>query len=42
MGGAIGLSIAAARPQAVRRLVLMGSVGVAMALPPGLDRVHRS
>ena len=39
MGGAIGLSIAAARPQAVRRLVLMGSVGVAMALPPGLDRV---
>jgi len=34
MGGAIGLSIAAARPQAVRRLVLMGSVGVAMALPP--------
>ena len=27
MGGAIGLSIAAARPQAVRRLVLMGSVG---------------
>lgn len=39
MGGAIGLSIAVARPQAVRRLVLMGSVGVAMALPPGLDRV---
>jgi pimeloyl-ACP methyl ester carboxylesterase len=39
MGGAIALSIAAARPELVRRLVLMGSVGVAMALPPGLDRV---
>jgi 2-hydroxymuconate-semialdehyde hydrolase len=39
MGGAIALSIAAARPEAVRRLVLMGPVGVAMALPPGLDTV---
>jgi 2-hydroxymuconate-semialdehyde hydrolase len=39
MGGAIALSIAAARPQAVRRLVLMGSMGVAMALPGGLDAV---
>jgi pimeloyl-ACP methyl ester carboxylesterase len=39
MGGAIALSIAAARPQAVRRLVLMGSMGVAMALPQGLDAV---
>jgi 2-hydroxymuconate-semialdehyde hydrolase len=39
MGGAIALSIAAARPQAVRRLVLMGSMGVAMALPKGLDAV---
>jgi pimeloyl-ACP methyl ester carboxylesterase len=39
MGGAIALSIAAARPEAVRRLVLMGSMGVAMALPPGLDQV---
>ena len=39
MGGAIGLSIAVARPQAVRRLVLMGSMGVAMALPGGLDAV---
>jgi pimeloyl-ACP methyl ester carboxylesterase len=39
MGGAIALSIATARPRAVRRLVLMGSVGVAMALPPGLDAV---
>jgi pimeloyl-ACP methyl ester carboxylesterase len=39
MGGAIALSIAAARPELVRRLVLMGSVGVAMALPPGLGTV---
>jgi 2-hydroxymuconate-semialdehyde hydrolase len=39
MGGAIALSIATARPELVRRLVLMGSVGVAMALPPGLDAV---
>jgi pimeloyl-ACP methyl ester carboxylesterase len=39
MGGAIALSIAAARPQAVRRLVLMGAMGVAMALPQGLDAV---
>ena len=35
MGGAIALSLAAARPAAVRRIVLMGSMGVAMALPPG-------
>ena len=39
MGGAIALSIAAARPAAVRRIVLMGSMGVAMALPQGLDTV---
>jgi len=39
MGGAIALSIAAARPQAVRRIVLMGSMGVAMSLPQGLDTV---
>jgi pimeloyl-ACP methyl ester carboxylesterase len=39
MGGAIALSLAAARPRAVRRIVLMGSMGVAMALPPGLDTV---
>ncbi|MEV6253105.1 alpha/beta fold hydrolase [Nocardia sp. NPDC051929] len=39
MGGAIALSLAAERPQAVRRLVLMGSMGVAMALPQGLDTV---
>ena len=39
MGGAIALSLALARPRAVRRIVLMGSMGVAMALPPGLDTV---
>jgi pimeloyl-ACP methyl ester carboxylesterase len=39
MGGAIALSIARARPQAVRRVVLMGSMGVAMALPAGLNTV---
>ena len=39
MGGAIALSVAAARPAAVRRIVLMGAMGVAMALPPGLDAV---
>jgi pimeloyl-ACP methyl ester carboxylesterase len=39
MGGAIALSMAAARPDAVRRIVLMGSMGVAMALPPGLNAV---
>jgi 2-hydroxymuconate-semialdehyde hydrolase len=39
MGGAIALSVAAARPAAVRRIVLMGSMGVAMALPAGLNAV---
>ena len=39
MGGAIALSMAAARPAAIRRIVLMGTMGVAMALPPGLDTV---
>ncbi len=39
MGGAIALSMAVARPDSVRRIVLMGSMGVAMALPAGLDTV---
>lgn len=39
MGGAVALSLAAARPDAVRRIVLMGTMGVAMALPRGLDTV---
>lgn len=41
MGGAIALSLAAARPEAIRRVVLMGSMGVAMPLPDGLDGVWR-
>ena len=39
MGGAIALSVAVARPGAVRRIVTMGSMGVAMALPCGLNEV---
>src|SRR6202453_4186870 len=39
MGGAIALSIAVARPAAVRRIVLMGAMGVAMALPAGLNTI---
>ncbi|MGO9081078.1 MAG: alpha/beta fold hydrolase [Streptosporangiaceae bacterium] len=39
MGGAVALSLAVARPQAVRRIVLMGTMGIAMALPPGLRTV---
>ena len=39
MGGAVALSMAAARPATVRRIVLMGTMGVAMALPPGLDTI---
>ncbi len=39
MGGAVALSIARARPEAVRRIVLMGSMGAAMALPSGLNTV---
>lgn len=39
MGGAVALSLACARPAAVRRIVLMGAMGIGMALPPGLDTV---
>jgi 2-hydroxymuconate-semialdehyde hydrolase len=39
MGGAVALSLALARPHALRRIVLMGSMGVAMTLPRGLDTV---
>jgi pimeloyl-ACP methyl ester carboxylesterase len=39
MGGAIALSLAAASPEAVRRIVLMGTMGVAMALPQGLSTI---
>ncbi len=39
MGGAVALSLACARPAAVRRIVLMGAMGNGMVLPPGLDTV---
>ena len=39
MGGSVALSLAAARPDRVRRLVLMGAMGIDMPLPPGLDAV---
>lgn len=38
-GGAIALALAVAHPERVRRLVLMGSVGVSFPLTEGLDRV---
>lgn len=38
-GGAIALALAIRFPQRVRRLVLMGSVGVPFTLTPGLDAV---
>ena len=38
-GGALALAMAIRHPQRVRRLVLMGSVGVPFALTPGLDAV---
>lgn len=38
-GGALALALAIAHPQRVRRLVLMGSVGVPFDITPGLDAV---
>ena len=38
-GGAIALALAIRRPDRVRRLVLMGSVGVKFDITPGLDAV---
>lgn len=38
-GGAIALAFAIAHPDRVRRLVLMGSVGVSFPITEGLDRV---
>lgn len=38
-GGALSLALAIRAPQRVRRLVLMGSVGVPFAITPGLDAV---
>jgi 2-hydroxymuconate-semialdehyde hydrolase len=38
-GGALALALAIRQPQRVRRLVLMGSVGVPFEITPGLDAV---
>ncbi|MBO9512649.1 MAG: alpha/beta fold hydrolase [Variovorax sp.] len=38
-GGALALALAIRAPRRVRRLVLMGSVGVPFAITPGLDAV---
>jgi 2-hydroxymuconate-semialdehyde hydrolase len=38
-GGAIALALAIAHPKRVRRLVLMGSVGLSFPITEGLDRV---
>jgi 2-hydroxymuconate-semialdehyde hydrolase len=38
-GGALALALAIRHPHRVRRLVLMGSVGVPFAITPGLDAV---
>ena len=38
-GGALALALTLRHPQRVRRLVLMGSVGVPFAITPGLDAV---
>jgi len=38
-GGAIALALAIRHPQRVRRLVLMGSVGIPFVITPGLDAV---
>ena len=39
MGGAIALSMAVARPQLVDRVVLMGTMGLQMPIPAGLDEL---
>ncbi len=39
MGGAVALALAAARPEAVTRVVGVGSMGAPMPLPPALDRL---
>lgn len=38
-GGALALAVAIRHPQRVRRLVLMGSIGVSFPITPGLDAV---
>jgi pimeloyl-ACP methyl ester carboxylesterase len=39
MGGAIALSLAVARPQAIDRIVVMGTMGIAQPIPDGLAEV---
>ncbi|MEX2288962.1 MAG: alpha/beta hydrolase [Mycobacteriales bacterium] len=39
MGGALALALASRHPERVRRMVLMGSVGIGFPITPGLDRV---
>ena len=39
MGGAVALSLAVARPAVIRRIVLMGTMGIAMPLPSGLATI---
>jgi pimeloyl-ACP methyl ester carboxylesterase len=39
MGGAIALSLAVARPEAVDRIVVMGTMGIAQEIPAGLAEV---
>lgn len=39
MGGAIALSLAVARPEAIERIVVMGTMGIAGEIPPGLAEV---
>jgi len=39
MGGAIALSLAVARPQAIDRIIVMGTMGIAGQIPSGLAEV---
>lgn len=39
MGGALALALASRHPERVRRMVLMGTVGISFPITPGLDRV---
>lgn len=39
MGGAVALGLAARRPELVRRVITMGTVGVPFPITPALDRV---
>ncbi len=39
MGGALALALASRHPERVRRMVLMGTVGIRFPITPGLDQV---